>query len=425
MKKIVSSLLMVSLLFTLVGCRRDEGEISIEGQTIPVQQSPTDTNENSEEEHLPEQTTKQEPSGEKQTNAPSLSPSLESKQDPAQNTDSPTHTSEGSNKEENTLEYSLEKEVRFFGRTYEADGVYWFDMTLSGFEFSFNGTGAQAVLCTESGGADHTAYIKVYVDGAKAISMAINEDMQTVTLAKNLKKGQHTVRVVKRTNARSSSAGLYSLTLTKGGTKLAPPAEKKRKMEFIGDSLTVGYGAIATSATTKWSTATEDGTQTFAALTADHFNAEAQTVAVSGRGVVHNVDGDSDKLLPELFEYADLYHSSQKWDFSRYQPDVVVINAGTNDKATTQVEMKTAMSSFIKNVRSKYKNAYIVLAYSPSSNDFTNTYKSIVQGQSKMSFVSLPVLSAEQVVLGHPNTAGHKLWAQTLEKHIESLGVWK
>lgn len=425
MKKIVSGLLMLSMLFTLAGCRQDEGDISIEGQTMPVQQTPTDTNENSEEERLPEQTAKPETSGEKQTNSPSSSTPSEGKQNPVQNTDSPTPATEGGNKEENTLEYSLEKEVRFFGRTYEADGIYWFDMTLSGFEFSFNGTGAQAVLCTESGGADHTAYIKVYVDGAKATSMAINEDMQTVTLAKNLKKGQHTVRVVKRTNARSSSAGLYSLTLAKGGTKLAPPAGKTRKMEFIGDSLTVGYGAIATSATAKWSTATEDGTQTFAALTADHFNAEAQTVAISGRGMVHNVDGDSDKLLPELFEYADLYHSSQKWNFSRYQPDVVVINAGTNDKVTTQAEMKTAMSSFIKNVRSKYKNAYIILAYSPSSNDFTNTYKSIVKGQSKMSFVSLPVLSAEQKALGHPNTAGHKLWAQTLEKHIESLGIWK
>ena len=79
MKKIVSGLLMLSMLFTLAGCRQDEGDISIEGQTMPVQQTPTDTNEISEEERLPEQTAKPEPSGEKQTNSPSPATPSENK----------------------------------------------------------------------------------------------------------------------------------------------------------------------------------------------------------------------------------------------------------------------------------------------------------------------------------------------------------
>ena len=34
-------------------------------------------------------------------------------------------------------------------------------------------------------------------------------------------------------------------------------------------------------------------------------------------------------------------------------------------------------------------------------------------------------VSREVKNLGHPNAAGHKVWAQALEKHIQSLGVWK
>lgn len=419
-------IMLLCLMLLLTGCKGADPDEEFDiGQMTPVagtEQQPQP--EDSEPEQQESKPVEKEPEQKPQETVSQPEQTAQTPTKPAES-ETPAQPETPSVATGDPLEYDLSSEVRFFGRAFEASGVYWFNMTLSGFEFKFNGTGAEATLCTESKGTDHTAYIKIYVDGGRETTVAVMEDMQTVTLAKNLKKGEHTVRVVKRTNARSSSLGLYSLTLSKGGKKLSPPAAKSRKMEFIGDSLTVGYGSIAKAETAAWSTMTEDGTCTFAALTAKHFDAEAQVLAVSGRGIVHNVDGDSDKLLPELFEYADLYHSTKKWNFSSYQPDVVVINAGTNDKVTSIADMRTAMGAFLRTVRSKYPNAYIVIAFAPHSPDFTDTYKSLVNGQSRMSFCALPTLTSAQKALGHPNTAGHAVWAETLEKHIENLGIWK
>ena len=332
------------------------------------------------------------------------------------------------------LEYEPGTEVRWFGRTHVENDTYWFNYTDSGFEFSFYGTGAEAIFTSKNNyrgktdEADHTAYIKVYVDGGKGTSVMIGDDMPTVTLASKLKRGNHTIRVVKRTNARSSSCGLYSLTLAKGGKKLPPPTAKTRKIEFIGDSLTVGYGAIANASASAWSTKTEDGTVTYAALTAEKFNAEMQVVAVSGRGIVHNIRGDTDKTLPQMFRYTDIYNSNQKWDYSRYQPDAVVINAGGNDGSsglTTDDEMRTAMTAFVAEIRKAYPKAHIFLMINPNRHDYSPIYKSIAASQNNVHYVQLPTLTAEQKALGHPNVAGHKAWAAAVQAEMGKVMGWK
>jgi hypothetical protein len=59
-----------------------------------------------------------------------------------------------------------------------------------------------------------------------------------------------------------------------------------------------------------------------------------------------------------------LYNDKYKWDFSRYTPDLVCINLGTNDTSTTGADSLLLLKGF-KNlyhqVRSHYPMAKIVL----------------------------------------------------------------
>ncbi len=57
---------------------------------------------------------------------------------------------------------------------------------------------------------------------------------------------------------------------------------------------------------------------------------------------------------------------SVEWDFSKHQPDVVVVNLGTNDDSyckndsTRQEEYKTEYVEFIKEIRQNNPNAAII-----------------------------------------------------------------
>ncbi len=453
MKQFVTLTLMLALILSLASCRAPQEEelVSTYRKNVPETQSAEQSGQQTTETENAQTTeqaapsddsaTGKTPSGDTKTPAGTAEQqtpsdtSVPDKKDPAASDEQTPKTTQKETAQPlgDELEYDLGSEVRWFGRTYVENDTYWFNMTASGFEFSFNGTGAEAIFVSKNNyaskesAADHVAYIKVYVDGGKGTSVMITDDMPTVTLASKLKKGDHTIRVVKRTNARSSSCGLYSLTLTKGGKKLTPPAAKMRKIEFIGDSLTVGYGAIANASTAKWSTLTEDGTVTFAALTAEAFDAEMQVVAVSGRGIVRNNGGDSNKTIPQMFRYADIYNSSLKWDYSKYQPDVVVINAGGNDATVgvSEAEMKETMGAFLAEVRKAYPKAQIFLLFNPHTPDYSGVYKTLAASMNNVTYVQIEKLTAEQKALGHPNITGHKVWAKTLQTAISKATGWK
>lgn len=428
---------VLTALLILGGCAPKEEELISQNNNLPMaEQSAAETEQTESAEPTesdPVDTTA--PQSSAQTQTPAQSTGKESAtQTPAQNdapaADTPVSKDEPAQPtqtKDKTL-VDITTDVRYFGRTYYQNSTYWFNWTASGFEFTFNGTGAEATLETESRGEEHTAFIKIYIDGKEQTkSIAITDSMQTVTLCKGLKSGVHTVRVVKRTNGRSASLGLMDITLLKGGTIEAPPAAKERRIEFVGDSITVGYGVLATSATAVWSTKTEDGTQTYAALAGNALHAEYNVVAISGRGLAHNTGGDTDKLMPALYTGTDGYNNAgAAWDFNSFQPHVVVVNLGTNDHSTsTESEVTAAATAFLKTIRKNNPSAYIIVAYGMMGNKMEGALKSAVSacGDNKISYLALKI--AENRLLGHPDKTSHQENALLLEKEIRRLTGWK
>ena len=72
--------------------------------------------------------------------------------------------------------------------------------------------------------------------------------------------------------------------------------------------------------------------------------------------------------MPLQYEYTLFNDHSERWDFSRYQPQLVCINLGTNDLSTPNFDIKLyekAYRAFLKTVRGHYPNAKIVLVTGP------------------------------------------------------------
>ena len=332
------------------------------------------------------------------------------------------------------LSLNLATDVRFFGRTYAEDNVYFFNWSSSGFTFSFKGTGAKATIVSNAPGGGNTGYIKIYIDGVEQPDVALTKTTQEIVLASGLDASkEHTIKVVKRTNARSSSAGVSSITLT-DGEKLAPTAASSRLIEFIGDSITVGYATVAGTSTT-WSTATEDSTKTYSEQIANAFGADYMVTAISGRGVVRNTGGDTDKLLPAIYPYIDQYNlPGVKYDF-KVQPDVIIINLGTNDASSnnsslTAAEFKTGLKAFLKDVRKYNPNAEIIYAYGLMTSKFFTDMRDVVdelktEGDGHISFLKLPACQSNEKQIGHPTAEAYVSRGEMLITKIEQLMGWK
>ncbi len=160
----------------------------------------------------------------------------------------------------------------------------------------------------------------------------------------------------------------WGFILDKDGTMLDAPALPDRRIEFIGNSITCAYGNESTYEGDHFEYETENHYLGYAQQTTRALGAVAYVVARSGIGVYREYGGPKTgtpkNVMTTEYEYTNLYDRSEKWDFSRYQPQVVCINLGTNDLSTNNYDVKLfkqAWKKFLSQVRQHNPNAKIVL----------------------------------------------------------------
>ncbi len=204
-----------------------------------------------------------------------------------------------------------------------------------------------------------SGYFMAQIDQSEPFKVALmGERDSVITIAAALPQGCHTVRLMYVIEGYELKPDFRGFILDTGSTLLPPPALPERTIEFIGNSITCGYGNEAM---------TENHYLTYAQLTCRALDAYAHVVARSGIGVYRSYDGPKagtpDNVMTTEYEYTNLYDRSEKWDFSRYQPQLVCINLGTNDLSTNNYDvklLKAAYKKFLKQVRSHNPQAKIV-----------------------------------------------------------------
>ena len=212
-----------------------------------------------------------------------------------------------------------------------------------------------------------SGYFMVQIDGSKPYKVSFNAPKDSiVTLATALRDEAHEVRIMYAIEGYQRLPEFRGFGLDEGRKLLPPPAMPVRKIEFIGDSMTCGYGVETTDEKEDFSDETENHYYTYAALTARALKAQHVVVARSGIGIYRNYNGPKTgnaDCMPRVYDQTLFGVESEKWDFGQYTPDVVCVNLGTNDVSTDPYDktmLENAYRDFYYTLRAKYPEAKIV-----------------------------------------------------------------
>lgn len=182
-----------------------------------------------------------------------------------------------------------------------------------------------------------------------------------VNLAKGLSDGPHTLMLMMRgmnpeqKRWKPPLVGSYTflgLDLSESG-QILPPLDgwehPKLKIEFLGDSITEGL-LTTNGPTYAWHQSALDS---YAAQAALQLGAMWRHVGFGAQGLVNGGSGGVPDAL-DSFNY--FYDGCPRDD---WQPDLVVINQGTNDRHAPDETYKSLYTRYLKMVRKAYPHAKI------------------------------------------------------------------
>jgi lysophospholipase L1-like esterase len=263
-----------------------------------------------------------------------------------------------------------DKHISYEGRiayTQDAAELMWPGTSV---RINFKGTG----LAGQFKDADTSNYYNVIIDNDSIYKIKFDTSKKTVVLASDLPFGKHSLQLFKRTEWDKGKTWFYGFETNEKTKLLQPYKLPKRKIEFFGNSITCGY-AINDTAKDSPSGYYENNYDAYAAITARHFNAQYHCTAKSGIGIMISW---FPLIMPEMYDRLDPTDSSSKWDFSKYTPDLVVINLLQNDswlvnmpgneqfkikfgtKSPDAADIIESYRSFLQTIRTKYPKAQII-----------------------------------------------------------------
>jgi hypothetical protein len=235
----------------------------------------------------------------------------------------------------------------------------------------FEGKGISAILKD----LDTANYYNVIVDDKCMFKFHTDTQKHSYILASDLPNGKHKIQLFKRTEWDKGKTLFYGFETSKSTNILPVPAAKKRKLEFFGNSITCGYAMEDTSGNDSWYGYYENNYLSYAALTARHYDAQYYCTSKSGIGIIVSW---FPLIMREMYDRLDPTDSTSKWDFSKYTPDIVVIDLFQNDcwlvekpeheqfknrfgtKKPNEGFIIAAYKNFVTSIQNKYPNASII-----------------------------------------------------------------
>lgn len=231
-------------------------------------------------------------------------------------------------------------ELRVLGRTTKERNPLTLFWTASGFEVGFRGT---ELWCEfESDYETYEQWIAVYVNGCFLSRQMLAKGKSNVCLVRNMQTlKENRITVLKEVQAMPGDEAVYlsvhSLS-TDGEFVATEPAGLK--IEFIGDSITSGEGSYGASVEGDWIAQWFSTSQAYTHRVAQELQAEYRVVSQSGYGLFSAWDNNREHVIPPAYEMVCGVLGGERnvrlgaqsaYDFSEWQPDVIIVNLGTND----------------------------------------------------------------------------------------------
>ena len=254
---------------------------------------------------------------------------------------------------------------RFTGRSGEEPGgarlLAW-----SGSELRARFTGTRLALrfTPSRGGLNH---FTVEIDGRPHVLALTATGTGTADwrLRDPLPPGEHSLRLVKRTEGAMAEAVFHGLLLGDDSRLLDPPPARPLKLEFYGDSITAGACNGDMGDDQYEDLSTHDGTRAYSALTAQRLGADYVGIAVSGIGITRTW---GEFLMPQVWDRVAPRPDAPVAPRDPRAPDVVLVNLGQNDHGLPASRGEPFASDFarryldfVRQVRRRYPDAKLVL----------------------------------------------------------------
>ena len=294
------------------------------------------------------------------------------------------------------------------------------DFTASGIEFR----GFMVGRVTLSLACDRDTYFTVFINGERVEErILVTPDMGEMVLADLPVPAEYSIRVLKQTEPQWSLASLYSVSLC--GTLYEAPENKEYYIEFIGDSITTGFGNLGNNSSESPAAAIwEDGTGAYAFLAAEALGADANIIGCSGISIGW-----------EKFNEQDFYHANSYYrdpqtapaNNSRV-PNVIVINLGTNDASSDFPEevIRTGVRELILSIRAFYgTDVPIVWVYGMMGSARSEWILPALEemGGEAAGLYSVQLPANYDGALWHPSLTAHEYAASILVDSIKSKNL--
>lgn len=353
---------------------------------------------------------------------------------------------------------ATDEKVKVWGRSLVEGDVRYLGFSGSRIMFTFTGKSAKACIWSDSEiwPEELKGRLAVYVNDEKEPSKRICLDGQEkeYVLYESETEQTVTLTLMKYSEAPFGKCGIQWIEIDSDELN-DTVVTNNRKMEIIGDSITCGYGVEAESELIPFHTATENPTKSYSLLTASALDCEVNLVSWSGNGLTsHYVEENateprSEFLMPLVYQYTDIATSAclygeknpdkwEKWDFAAFQPDIVLINLGTNDCswckdiAERKETFKMTYLSFLEAVREGNPKAPILCMLGTMDTRLLEEIDAAVKAfnekhnTNNVYFLSLPPQNPEDGLGAdfHPCAYTHRKTAELVAAKVKEIMGW-
>lgn len=261
-------------------------------------------------------------------------------------------------------------DILYMGRIHWDDTVAVFNYP--GVTAMLNFEGSALAMHAKAG----SGYFMVEIDSNAPVKINFADSVSTIILADSLSKGEHSACVVYAIEGHEKQPAIYGFTIYGPDAKLlSAPKRPDLKIEFIGNSITCGYGTEADSGQVRFSYDNENHTLSYTYLTARALNADFNVVAKSGIGMYRSYGGPIEDTpgnrIPDLYDRTLFYTADYDWDHSSFDPDIICINLGTNDTSLELFDaslFEAKYNEFLYHLRELHPAAKIVVLNGPMLN---------------------------------------------------------
>ena len=346
------------------------------------------------------------------------------------------------------------------GRTTSStpDVFYWQG---SGAEFNFTGTTIGIKVKTQA-----TQKIIYQIDGGKEQTLIVKglkaNKAYTYILAENLANTNHTIKILRNDETFWGQIEISAVT-DKNKTISKPQAEEKLNIQFIGDSITSGnslenytqsyvyvaskllnanFQAFSISGAVMSDFKTDDGTRKSAnsgAVMPYLYGNGASISQTRSSGYQFNESTYTGTLVSGSYSKNSYVPSTATYDMSKFTPDIVVINLGTNDansfassatyKDSNKETFVNMYANFLMKLSEYYPEAKFVLSYGMmwAQQHVVNAINETLElyrekgGTNEATVLTFTTSSDRAYDAAHPGPVGHTTAANELIKAIEDM----